>query len=150
MTDDVQIDDNKNTSRGRPPIKFSVRERELIEHCILAGHTQESICEVLGISTKTFRTHFSEEISKSKMKLEAELTGIIIDKCRSGDFSALKYYMQTHFPERWNLQTISENIIESKFNGGDIQKEEIEKMKSILDNLNIYDNNEDYTILDKK
>jgi DNA-binding Lrp family transcriptional regulator len=60
-------------SRGRPPHTPSLIDRRVVELLASKGVPQAQICSVLGISEKTLRRRYPEQLHRGASKLESAL-----------------------------------------------------------------------------
>ena len=59
------------------------------------GTPQEDIARVLGIDTKTLRKYYREDLDLAIAKANATIGGALFNKARSGDTTAMIFWLKT-------------------------------------------------------
>jgi hypothetical protein len=59
------------------------------------GTPQETIADVLGIDAKTLRKYYREELDQALAKANASIGGALFNKAKSGDTSAMMFWLKT-------------------------------------------------------
>lgn len=87
------IDQSKKTTK--PPHEPTDRTRELVQLHTMVGTRQEAIASIIGIDPKTLRKHYRDELDQSKAKANATIGGALFNKAKSGDTTAMIFWMKT-------------------------------------------------------
>ena len=92
---------NKDPKTGQiiahEPTKAS---RELVSLHAMVGTDQRVIAEILDIDPKTLRKYYRAELDNSKAKANATIGGALFNKAKSGDTTAMIFWMKTQ--ARWS------------------------------------------------
>lgn len=80
---------------GMPPHEPTRATRDLVQLHTMVGTTQETIASIIGIDPKTLRKHYRDELDQSKAKANATIGGALFNKARSGDTTAMIFWMKT-------------------------------------------------------
>lgn len=75
---------------GRPPHHPTAMHRRLVETLASEAISQAQICLVLGVSEKTLRKHYPDEIRRGSALVEAKLVGHLLRLASGNDGTALK------------------------------------------------------------
>lgn len=91
------------------PHKPTKATRDTVSLHALVGTPQETIAQVLGIDPKTLRKHYREELDQALAKANATIGGTLFNKAKSGDTSAMIFWLKTRagFRERKELDLTS-------------------------------------------
>lgn len=83
--------------------------RDTVSLHALVGTPQEVIAGVLGIDAKTLRKYYREELDHSLAKANATIGGSLFNKAKSGDTSAMMFWLKTRagFRERQEVDHTS-------------------------------------------
>lgn len=65
----------------------------------MVGTPQTDIARVLGIDEKTLRKHYRDELDLASAKANATIGGALFNKAKSGDTTAMIFWMKTR--ARW-------------------------------------------------
>lgn len=103
---------------GRPPYKPTEQDRKTVEAMSASGITQEDICLVIGVTRKTLRKHFTEELDTAATKANAKIAQSLFNKAIAGDTTAAIWWTKARM--RWSEKKEHEL---SGPNGGPIQAE---------------------------
>ena len=79
----------------KPPHEPTRATRELVQLHTMVGTRQETIAEIIGIDPKTLRKYYREELDQSKAKANATIGGALFNKAKSGDTTAMIFWMKT-------------------------------------------------------
>lgn len=85
----------ETSSPGGPPHEPTRATRELVTLHTMVGTTQETIASIIGIDPKTLRKHYRDELDQSKAKANATIGGALFNKAKSGDTTAMIFWMKT-------------------------------------------------------
>lgn len=80
--------------RQRPHHKPTDQTRKLVGDLTLHGQSQEDIAKRLSISVETLVKHYPYEIYELKHDVTCEIENIALQKARSGDWKAIKFWLQ--------------------------------------------------------
>lgn len=79
----------------KPPHEPTRATRELVQLHAMVGTRQETIAEIIGIDPKTLRKYYRDELDQSKAKANATIGGALFNKAKSGDTTAMIFWMKT-------------------------------------------------------
>lgn len=79
-------------NRSHIPDKVS---RDTVSLHAMVGTRQEQIARILGISKNTLRKHYKEELDTAGDKANATIGGHLFNKAKSGDTTAMIFWMKT-------------------------------------------------------
>lgn len=82
-------------NRTKPPHEPTRATRELVQLHAMVGTRQETIAEIIGIDPKTLRKYYRNELDQSKAKANATIGGALFNKAKSGDTTAMIFWMKT-------------------------------------------------------
>lgn len=88
MSEDIQ-------KSGRPPHEPTKQTRELVSLHATMGTPQEVISDLLEIDPKTLRKYYRAELDQSVAKANATIGGALFNKAKSGDTTAMIFWMKT-------------------------------------------------------
>ena len=80
---------------SRPPHEPTPASRQLVQLHATIGTTQETIASILGIDPKTLRLHYREELDHASAQANATIGGALFNKAKSGDTTAMIFWMKT-------------------------------------------------------
>lgn len=80
---------------GMPPHEPTRATRDLVKLHTMVGTTQEAIASIIGIDPKTLRKYYRAELDQSKAKANATIGGALFNKAKSGDTTAMIFWMKT-------------------------------------------------------
>lgn len=94
---------------ARPAHKPTDEGRKLVQLHATVGTAHTDIARVLGITEKTLRKHYRDELDLAKAKANATIGGALFNKAKGGDTSAMIFWMkaQAHWRERSELDLTS-------------------------------------------
>jgi len=69
--------------------------RQLVQLHTTVGTNQEDVARILGISPKTLRLHYRDELDLSLAKANATIGGALFNKAKGGDTAAMIFWMKT-------------------------------------------------------
>ena len=95
----------------KPPHAPTDATRQTVQLHTMVGTTQADIARVLGIDEKTLRKHYRDELDLAKAKANATIGGALFNQAKSGDTSAMIFWMKTQagWRERKDLNHTSED-----------------------------------------
>lgn len=79
----------------KPPHEPTKATRDTVQMHALVGTPQEIIADVLNIDAKTLRKWYRAELDQSKAKANATIGGALFNKAKSGDTTAMIFWMKT-------------------------------------------------------
>ena len=82
---------NKPTSNHAP----TEATRQTVQLHTMVGTTQSDIARVLDIDEKTLRKYYRDELDLAKSKANATIGGALFNKAKTGDTSAMIFWMKT-------------------------------------------------------
>ena len=82
---------NKPTSNHVP----TEATRQTVQLHTMVGTTQSDIARVLDIDEKTLRKYYRDELDLAKSKANATIGGALFNKAKTGDTSAMIFWMKT-------------------------------------------------------
>ena len=80
---------------SRKPHEPTPASRQLVQLHATIGTTQETIASILGIDPKTLRLHYREELDHASAQANATIGGALFNKAKSGDTTAMIFWMKT-------------------------------------------------------
>lgn len=98
--------ENKPVS-GMPPHEPTRATRELVQLHTMVGTTQEALASIIGIDPKTLRKYYRDELDHSKAKANATIGGALFNKAKSGDTTAMIFWMKTQ--AGWKETNVNEH-----------------------------------------
>ena len=105
--------------------------RKVVESMTRFGIPQDDIALVIGITAKTMRKHYREELDTSKAKAIDEVANILFKKCTvDQDTTSILFYLKTQ--GRWS-ETIKNETRFTDVDGKDLHA----KDKKIVDAMGI-------------
>jgi hypothetical protein len=82
---------NKPTSNHVP----TEATRQTVQLHTMVGTNQTDIARVLDIDEKTLRKYYRDELDLAKAKANATIGGALFNKAKTGDTSAMIFWMKT-------------------------------------------------------
>lgn len=70
-------------------------QRDTVKLHAMVGTPQEDIARVLGISDRTLRKYYRDELDLSLAKANATIGGALFNKAKSGDTAAQIFWLKT-------------------------------------------------------
>ena len=123
------MSDHLNKKITKPPHEPTRATRELVQLHTMVGTRQETIASIIGIDPKTLRKYYRDELDQSKAKANATIGGALFNKAKSGDTTAMIFWMKTQAGWKENSETTI-NINQSK----DIKELSDEELFEIVEN----------------
>lgn len=80
---------------GAPPYEPTAYHRQKVRDLATLKMTQEQIALALHISIPTLMKYYGEEIEFSRMIVEAEISRVLLKRCRLGDIKAIQHWDAT-------------------------------------------------------
>ena len=95
----------------KPPHAPTDATRQTVQLHTMVGTTQADIARVLDIDEKTLRKYYRDELDLAKAKANATIGGALFNQAKSGDTSAMIFWMKTQagWRERKDLNHTSED-----------------------------------------
>ncbi len=94
---------SKPKTSGNPPHAPTKAQRELVALHTTMGTTQKVIASLIEIDEKTLRKHYRNELDLSIAKANATIGGILFNKAKAGDTTAMIFWLKTR--ARWSERT---------------------------------------------
>jgi len=91
---------------GMPPHEPTKATRELVQLHTMVGTTQEALASIIGIDPKTLRKYYRDELDLAKAKANATIGGALFNKAKSGDTTAMIFWMKTQ--AGWKETSVNE------------------------------------------
>jgi len=79
----------------KPPHEPTEATRQTVQLHTMVGTTQADIARVLDIDEKTLRKYYRDELDLAKAKANATIGGALFNKAKTGDTSAMIFWMKT-------------------------------------------------------
>ena len=79
----------------KPPHEPTEATRQTVQLHTMVGTTQADIARVLDIDEKTLRKYYRGELDLAKAKANATIGGALFNKAKTGDTSAMIFWMKT-------------------------------------------------------
>ena len=79
----------------KPPHAPTDAARQTVQMHAMVGTKQTDIARVLDIDEKTLRKHYRDELDLAKAKANATIGGALFNKAKTGDTSAMIFWMKT-------------------------------------------------------
>jgi len=80
---------------GKPSHEPTKQSRELVQLHTIVGTQQSVVSKIIGITEKTLRKHYREELDLSKAKANATIGGALFNKAKAGDTTAIIFWLKT-------------------------------------------------------
>lgn len=94
---------------SRNPHEPNKQSRELVSLHATMGTTQAVIADLLEIDLKTLRKYYRKELDQSLSKANATIGGVLFNKAKAGDTTAMIFWMKTRaqWSEKSQLDHVS-------------------------------------------
>ena len=107
---------------SQPPHEPTKAMRDTVTLHAMVGTPQEDIARVLGISDRTLRKYYRDELDLALAKANATIGGSLFNKAKNGDTSAQMFWLKTRagFKEKGEEkkeekdQSITINLVDAK------------------------------------
>jgi len=118
----------------KPPHAPTDATRQTVQLHTMVGTTQADIARVLNIDEKTLRKYYRDELDLAKAKANATIGGALFNQAKSGDTSAMIFWMKTQagWRERKDLNHTSDDGSMSPKVGIDTSKLSTEALAEIM------------------
>ena len=95
----------------KPPHAPTDATRQTVQLHTMVGTTQADTARVLDIDEKTLRKYYRDELDLAKAKANATIGGALFNQAKSGDTSAMIFWMKTQagWRERKDLNHTSDD-----------------------------------------
>ena len=95
----------------KPPHAPTDATRQTVQLHTMVGTTQADIARVLNIDEKTLRKYYRDELDLAKAKANATIGGALFNKAKTGDTSAMIFWMKTQagWREKTDINHTSED-----------------------------------------
>ena len=95
-------------------------QRQTVQLHTTVGTIQPVIAQLLGITEKTLRKHYRDELDLSRAKANATIGGALFNKAKGGDTAAMIFWMKTQ--AGWRETNVTEH---TGANNGPIKIEDV-------------------------
>lgn len=75
------------------------KDRQTVINAMVLGMDQDQTAKLLGITGKTLRAHFRDELNQGKNRRDTEVVGYLMERIRSGCTASTIFYLKTQC--RW-------------------------------------------------
>jgi len=118
----------------KPPHAPTDATRQTVQLHTMVGTTQADIARVLNIDEKTLRKYYRDELDLAKAKANATIGGALFNRAKSGDTSAMIFWMKTQagWRERKDMNHTSDDGSMSPQAGIDTSKLSTEALAEIM------------------
>ena len=118
----------------KPPHAPTDATRETVQLHTTVGTTQADIARVLDIDEKTLRKYYRDELDLAKAKANATIGGALFNRAKSGDTSAMIFWMKTQagWREKTDINHTSEDGTMTPKAGIDTSKLSTEALAEIM------------------
>ena len=118
----------------KPPHEPTEATRQTVQLHTMVGTTQADIARVLDIDEKTLRKYYRDELDLAKAKANATIGGALFNQAKSGDTSAMIFWMKTQagWREKTDINHTSEDASMSPKAGIDTSKLSTEALAEIM------------------
>ena len=82
-------------AQGQAPHKPTKATRETVRLHGMVGTPQVQIAQVLGITDRTLRKYYKEELAHATASANAEIGGALYNKALKGDTAAMIFWLKT-------------------------------------------------------
>lgn len=86
---------DKGNNVGKPPHVPTEKDRVLVRLGASVGMPQEDIAKNIGITAKTLREHYREELDTGKAKANMMVAGELYKLCAAGNPAAIIFWCKT-------------------------------------------------------
>lgn len=123
-------DSRKFSKRGRPGHEPNDVTRQTVLMHVAVGTTTQDIARLLGVSLRTLKRHYREELNFGKAKANASVAGKLFNRAMNGDTTAQIFWMKASagWSDKQQVQFSSEdgttpvNKVEIEVIGDDAKK----------------------------
>ena len=105
---------------SRKPHAPTEAQRQTVQLHTTVGTIQPVIAQLLGIDEKTLRKYYRDELDLAKAKANATIGGALFNKAKSGDTTAMIFWMKTQ--AGWKEVSVQEI---QGHDGGPVQTQEV-------------------------
>jgi len=118
----------------KPPHAPTDATRQTVQLHTMVGTTQADIARVLDIDEKTLRKYYRDELDLAKAKANATIGGALFNQAKSGDTSAMIFWMKTQagWREKADINHTSEDGSMTPKAGIDTSKLSTEALAEIM------------------
>ena len=119
----------------KPPHAPTDATRQTVQLHTMVGTTQADTARVLDIDEKTLRKYYRDELDLAKAKANATIGGALFNQAKSGDTSAMIFWMKTQagWRERKDINHTSDDASMSPKPGIDTSKLSTEALAEIME-----------------
>jgi hypothetical protein len=96
---------------SRNPHDPNKQNRELVSLHATMGTTQAVIADLLEIDLKTLRKYYRKELDQSLSKANATIGGVLFNKAKAGDTTAMIFWMKTR--AQWSEKSQIDHVSSS-------------------------------------
>jgi hypothetical protein len=89
--------------RGQPPFEPTPAQRQTVQVLRANGDALPIICRNIGVTEKTLRKHFTEELAGGHAQVVASMGAAVVRAGLNGNVFAMKYWLCTHGGPEWRV-----------------------------------------------
>jgi hypothetical protein len=83
------------TRKRNLPHKPTVKSKNIVKSHVIVGTPQEIVADILGITSKTLRKHYREQLDQGLALANVQIGGKLFSKAMKGDTTALIFWAKT-------------------------------------------------------
>lgn len=80
---------------GKPPHQPTDKDRAIAQLGAAVGMPHDEIAKNIGISAKTLREHYRDELDQGKAKANMMVAGKLYNACKDGNIAAIIFWCKT-------------------------------------------------------
>ena len=111
----------------------TTEQRKLVKSMAAAGIQSEAICLVIGVSGKTLRKHYREELDTSAIKATAMVAGSLYMKAIKGNVTAQIFWLKTRagWKEAERVQVVHSGAV-GTYDLTKVSNDDLDRLEGIL------------------
>ncbi len=98
-------------AQGQKPHEPTEESREIVKSHAIVGTPQEIVCKIIGVSDRTLRKYYREELDYATASANAVIGGELYNAAKNGNIQAQIFWMKTRagWRETNNHNLVSED-----------------------------------------
>lgn len=92
---EIMVPGTMGRNEGKPPHKPTDKDRAIAQLGAAVGMPHEEIAKNIGISAKTLREHYRDELDTGKAKANMMVAGKLYQACKDGNIAAIIFWCKT-------------------------------------------------------